>query len=873
MKRAERLLLICYFDPQGIETVLDNIGDLKAHSNFSIDVLNLFGAPSALTRGEGYSLADYDGVVIHNTLSYNPANLESLDRQLDPPLRHFDGVKVILKQDEQYRTLAVADFIGTRGFDLVLTCVCEREREKVYPRAVVGDDVAFMQMYTGYVTPKLLARTSTDAARTIDISYRGSLQPLYFGRLAYDKRQIGDDVLRAAEGKGLTLDISSRWEDRLMGEDWFRFLAQSKSTLGVESGASIFDFDGSVERTVKALEPRRNEFANEHEYSEWVLKQIEPHEGNVYYNQISPRHFEAGAARTLQVMHEGEYSGIFLPWRHFAPLQKDLGNFDVVLEHVLDPALRGEMTERVYEEIIRNPIYSMRHFVQQLDERIADLIDRKPRKQSPTHRAGGTPRRNALLLCAHPPQADPRIAWVADHAPDALRIHTIGIGSPSTGQRVTGALDIVVPKLDSRQWQRLALTGRVQSAGLDVLCQLQVLAQAGTAELDALVGGGVTEARAHAFNWNCRHLMHASETLIQAGQAAAGHGAIIAADFDALIAAVVLKDLYPGTAVLYDAHEFWSTSHGPDTAPWEIDIWQRLERTLLAHVDSAVTVSPQLAAHLTSYYGRPFLTAPNCEPLQAGTFQDRAGERRQDRCVFLFQGNFMPGRGLELLIDAWADTDPAAILELRGPDRPYKTQLEQRASRTGLLGKRIFFPAAVPESELVAAASAADVGLVPYEPTTLNSRYSSPNKVSQYMAARLPILANRLDFVRQTVDRARCAEVVDFTQRAALVAAIDKLARNPAERALLGQRGREEFEARYHWEAQGQALYQALAGLLEQHPPAPFAYNPGPVASQPPQTLKRRLTQRLGALWHRLPAPAQNALRPLLSKVAARLVR
>lgn len=91
MRRVERLLLVCYYDPNGIETVLDNIGYVKAYSAFHVDILNLFGAASALTRGEGYRLAAYDGVIIHNTISYNPANLESIDRQFVPALSQYEG--------------------------------------------------------------------------------------------------------------------------------------------------------------------------------------------------------------------------------------------------------------------------------------------------------------------------------------------------------------------------------------------------------------------------------------------------------------------------------------------------------------------------------------------------------------------------------------------------------------------------------------------------------------------------------------------------------------------------------------------------------------------------------------------------------------
>ena len=53
-------------------------------------------------------------------------------------------------------------------------------------------------------------------------------------------------------------------------------------------------------------------------------------------------------------------------------------------------------------------------------------------------------RDNVLLLCAHPPAADPRIGWVADFAPAGIRVHVMGvaddIAAPLVRQRAQGGL-------------------------------------------------------------------------------------------------------------------------------------------------------------------------------------------------------------------------------------------------------------------------------------------------------------------------------------------------------------------------------------------------------------------------------------------------
>ena len=49
-------------------------------------------------------------------------------------------------------------------------------------------------MLTSYVTPTLRALDSRKAERPIEIGFRRFIQPLEFGRLAFEKHKIGDDV-------------------------------------------------------------------------------------------------------------------------------------------------------------------------------------------------------------------------------------------------------------------------------------------------------------------------------------------------------------------------------------------------------------------------------------------------------------------------------------------------------------------------------------------------------------------------------------------------------------------------------------------------------------------------------------------------------
>ena len=138
---------------------------------------------------------------------------------------------------------------------------------------------------------------------------------------------------------------------------------------------------------------------------------------------------------------------------------------------------------------------------------------------------------------------------------------------------------------------------------------------------------------------------------------------------------------------------------------------------------------------------------------------------------------------------AWGRTHPSAVLQLRGPDRPISANWsELLAERTGLLGTGYSSRRLLPKTHW-SRQRAGDVGLVPYEPTKLNSKYCSPNKLSQYMAAGLPILANRLEFVAQEISLAGCGSVVDFAHGDELVRVVDHYAVDAQLRQREGECG------------------------------------------------------------------------------------
>lgn len=879
--RPEQVLLLCFYDPTGISTVPETVAFMQKASRYSVTVLNLFEhrIDSGYLRLHPWiRLQAFDAVVIHNSVSYSIDNLRRLDEGLEVGLRDYKGVKVLLKQDENYRFRELAAWMGEVGFDIVFTCLPPESVPIIYPAEVVGTP-RFERMLTGYVTPTLRSKWQPGSERTVDIGYRGSIQPLSFGWLAYEKRKIGDDVADLLRDKGLALDISSRWEDRLGGEAWFDFLRSCKATLGAESGASIFDLAGDLDARCTRLESEASHLPDEKARSEAVLTGLRDLENNVHYHQVSPRHFEAAACGAVQLLFPGEYSGLLAPGRHYFELARDYGNLDEAVEFIRNDVARMEMAERAWREVVLDRGNWIETFVQKVDSCLADALQAKGLERTPAVCA--SPAVNVLLIAAHDPVVDPRLGWIEEGAPEPLRVHQLGVlrsesDKPKVEATVRGNLLLAFPRQPSGAalWARFAHHVAQSGAGTAAVNELLSMAEAVDMSEDKfcrLFGAPPGAPRNAQFRWYLQYILDISASLLDAASRMRGIHAVIATDLDALPAALLLKGLF-GVPVVYDAHEYWPEADA-SSLEFERDFWVGMERRLAALADHRVTVSDGLARFMARQYGLAFGSVPNSEPANR-LLPARPVSMAGKSCHFLFQGSFAVGRGIDLLIKHWSETDPVAVLHLRGPENDYRAQMVALAESTGLLGSRIFFPDAVAEDQMIAKAAEADVGLIPYTAISSAYKYCCPNKLSQYMAAGLPILANDTEFVAQTVRAAGCGMVVDFSRREQLLRAVARFCADPDERGRWGAAGREFFRRDFNWDINARPLYQELHSLTAScHPQVLALYDacerdylrvppPDPELA-PPEPVRPSLREVVSVVWRWLPASIRLPLRPI----------
>ena len=319
----------------------------------------------------------YDMVVFHTSFLAHRWSPELFDEVCErvEPLKALDGVRVALPQDEFLRTKLVCDFVDDFDIDLVCSVAPESEWHKIYP-TVDRERVHLHRILTGYLDERTLERIATivDATprRDIDIGYRAWRGAYWLGRHGTLKGTIADAVNAAAPERALRLDVSTRDEDTLLGDDWFRFLSRCRYTIGIEGGASILDLDGSI----KARTERYQDTHPDASFDDVERSCFPGEDGGLDLFAISPRHLEACATRTCQVLVEGGYNGVLEADRHFIELKADLSNLEQVLDTLGDEDRRERIVHAAYDDVVASGRYTYRAMVKDIEH--AALGDAAP---------------------------------------------------------------------------------------------------------------------------------------------------------------------------------------------------------------------------------------------------------------------------------------------------------------------------------------------------------------------------------------------------------------------------------------------------------------------------------------------------------------
>lgn len=250
---------------------------------------------------------------------------------------------------------------------------------------------------------------------------------------------------------------------------------------------------------------------------------------------------------------------------------------------------------------------------------------------------------------------------------------------------------------------------------------------------------------------------------------------IHAHDLLTLKAAHLLRGKVKAKTILYDSHELWG-----EQFPLQIEInsWNRLEAKLCKEVDAIIAVNDSIKNILSQKFPTPKIvtilnsygTPISQDQSISSSFNDLFPSKIKPKNLILFQGSLGKERNLENLTLAFKHLKGQAHLLFLG-EGPFKKTLRDIVTQNNLTN--VTFHDWVLQSELMSILKAVDLGIIPYLGNEiLNNYYCTPNKLFEYIHARIPICASDLPELIKFVDGFKIGKTYSMSTPASIADAI-----------------------------------------------------------------------------------------------------
>lgn len=282
-----------------------------------------------------------------------------------------------------------------------------------------------------------------------------------------------------------------------------------------------------------------------------------------------------------------------------------------------------------------------------------------------------------------------------------------------------------------------------------------------------------------------------------------------------LVPVGILLKLTTRARVVYDVHENYARKvQAKEWLPrplrgivsWGIRLFEDVAAAL---VDGVVTATEHIAVRFPPAKTQ---VVKNYALLSMTALSSDNQRTYEGNHTLIYTGGLASHKGIYQIIQALAyvQTPQVELIVLGGHDRETAEAIQQLPGWS-----RVHYYGRVPYETIYRYLHSAAVGLVCNQPVH-DYDLAQPNKLFEYMAAGLPVIASNFDLWKEIFEGNECGVTVDPTSPEQIAKAIDYLLSHPEIRRKMGDNARRAVQEKYNWERESLKLLSLYREVLHQ---------------------------------------------------------
>lgn len=266
--------------------------------------------------------------------------------------------------------------------------------------------------------------------------------------------------------------------------------------------------------------------------------------------------------------------------------------------------------------------------------------------------------------------------------------------------------------------------------------------------------------------------------------------------------------------IVYDCHEHETEASVYVGKPVTKFFAKIVEKLIIKSADSVITVSESIAKDYQKMYGikKPYLVmnSPRYKKYKnQDLFRKELGISK-DKILFLFQGEYRKGKGVDSLIEIFAkmeslNNDLVLIFLVYGEGTDV---LREKITKH----KNMFWHYKVDLNVYMDYVSSTDWGFLLLEDISINNDYALPNKLFDYVMGGLPVIVSNLKEMSKFVTENDVGYVVDPRDTKSVISILKNITHKTKYKYNLQL---EKASKKYCWENQEKILLKIYESLYK----------------------------------------------------------